>query len=114
MSALSYQSIHDPNSPAIPDPIPSIDTLVASVNTTISLQGTLPLDPPNMSVNNTSTNTPTSRFKGIAPNVFTSDHSRLDAFLNKFRRYKMLNHNNKAMNVDTLNLLQVVQEAESA
>jgi hypothetical protein len=64
VSALSYQSIHEPNSPAVPNPTPSIDTLVASINATVSLQGTLPLDPPNMSVNNTTTtNTPSGGFK---------------------------------------------------
>jgi hypothetical protein len=45
------------------------------------------------------TSTPSMGFKGIAPNMFTGDRSRLDAFLNKFHHYKMLNHNNEAMNV---------------
>jgi hypothetical protein len=100
VSAHSYQSIHEPNSPAIPDPTPSIDTLVTSINPIISLQGTLPLDPPDMSVNNTTTtNTPSGRFKGIALNIFTGDQSRSDTFWNEFRRYRMLNCQNDAMSI---------------
>jgi hypothetical protein len=87
MSACSYQSVHKPNSPAIPDPTPSIDTLVASINPIVSLQGTLPLDPPNMSVNNTTTNAPSGGFKGIALNIIMGDRSHLDAFWNKFRHH---------------------------
>jgi hypothetical protein len=70
-SALSYQSIHELNSPTTLDPIPSIDSIVVDLNTTISLTGTLPLDPPNMSA--TTTPAPSTGFKGIAPNMFTSD-----------------------------------------
>jgi hypothetical protein len=71
-SALSYQSIHKPNSPAIPDPTTSIDSIVVDLNTTVSLTGTLPLDPPTMSATTTSS-TPSTGFKGIAPNMFTGD-----------------------------------------
>jgi hypothetical protein len=53
-----------------------------------------------MSVNNTTTtNTPSSGFKGIAPNIFTGDRSQLDAFWNEFCRYRMLNWQNDTMSV---------------
>jgi hypothetical protein len=45
------------------------------------------------------TTTPSTGFKGIALNMFTGDRSRSDAFLNEFRRYKMLNHSNEAISV---------------
>jgi hypothetical protein len=84
-SVLSYQSIHKPNSPAEPNPDLSLDTIVASINHIISLQGTLPLNPPNMPVNNTSSvSAPSGGFKGIALNIFMGDHSCLDMFWNKF------------------------------
>jgi hypothetical protein len=51
------------------------------------------------------TSTSSTGFKGIALNMFTSDRSRSDAFLNEFRRYKMLNHNNEAMNVPFYHVL---------
>jgi hypothetical protein len=72
-SALSYQSIHEPNSPATFDPNPSIDSIVADLDTSVSLTGTLPLDPPTMSA--TTTSTPSTGFKGIAPNMFTGNRS---------------------------------------
>jgi hypothetical protein len=50
-----------------------------------------------MSVNNTTTNSPSGRFKGIAPNIFTGDCSHSDAFWNEFCRYRMLNWQNNAM-----------------
>jgi hypothetical protein len=92
----------------IPDPTPSIDTLVASINPIVSLQGTLPLNPPNMSVNNTTTNAPSGGFKGIAPNIFTGDHSRSDAFWNEFCHYRMLNRQNNAMSIPFYRILTVL------
>jgi hypothetical protein len=53
----------------------------------------------------TTTPTPSTGFKGIAPNMLTGDRSRLDAFLNEFRRYKMLNHNNEAISVPLYRVL---------
>jgi hypothetical protein len=59
-----------------------------------------------MSVNNTATvNSPSSRFKGIAPNIFMGDHSHLDAFWNEFHRYRMLNQQNDTMSTPFYHIL---------
>ncbi|KAF8274210.1 hypothetical protein EI94DRAFT_1696146 [Lactarius quietus] len=65
---------------------------------TVTLQGTLPLDPPAapMSVNTTTTNPPSNGgLKGTAPTIFTGDRSRSDTFWNEFRQYRLLNRNNE-------------------
>jgi hypothetical protein len=86
-SAQSYQSIHDPNSPAIPTQTPTIDAIVASIDTTVSLAGTLPLDPPDMSASATTVtlNPPTNGIQGVAPAIFDGKRSRAENFLNEFR-----------------------------
>jgi hypothetical protein len=38
--------------------------------------------------------THTGGLRGVPPNVFTGDRSRSEAFLNEFRRYRLLNKNN--------------------
>ena len=39
----------------------------------------------------------TGSLRGVPPNVFTGNHSRSEAFLNKFRRYRLLNKNNEVI-----------------
>jgi hypothetical protein len=58
-----------------------------------------------MSVNNTTTNAPLGGFKGIAPNIFTGDRSRLDAFWNEFCHYRLLNRQNNARSVPFYRIL---------
>jgi hypothetical protein len=92
-SAGSFQTIHKPNSPVHPDPSLSIDTIIASLNTTVSLTGTLPLNPPDMSATSTTTtsaNPPMNGLKGVAPAIFNSKPSQANNFLNEFHHYKLL------------------------
>ena len=106
-----YQPINvdTPLSPIVSDPEPSIDAITAGLETTASLQGTLPLDPPNMSVN-ASTVAPTGNpssggMTGIAPAIFDGKRSNAENFLKAFRRYKMMNENNNVMSVPFLRIL---------
>ena len=106
-----YQPINvdTPLSPIVPDPTPSIDTITADLDTVASLQGTLPLDPPSMSVNASTvapTGTPSSGgMTGIAPAIFDGKRSNAENFLKAFRRYKMMNENNNVMSVPFLRIL---------
>jgi hypothetical protein len=100
-SAKSFQTIHEPNSPVHSDPAPTIDAIVASIDSTISLSGTLPLDPPDMSASATtvSLNPPTNGIKGVAPAIFDGKRSRAENFLNNFRQFKLLNRKNESFSI---------------
>jgi hypothetical protein len=93
-SAVSIQSIHKPNSPAIEAPTVSIDSVTASF-TPVNVIPSLEAPDVNMSANTTTiapTHTPLSNgLKGTAPAVFTGDQSRSESFWNKFCRYRLLN-----------------------
>jgi hypothetical protein len=101
-SAVSVQSIHKPNSPAIENPIVSIQSITSSF-------GPINIDTPteapdiDMSANITTvapTHAPSSNgLKGTAPAVFTGDCSRSEAFWNEFHRYRLLNRNNDSINI---------------
>jgi hypothetical protein len=89
-SAVSVQSVHDPNSPAVPNPAPSISVITASFGPTVP-PNTAPIRPPSrpditMSVNATTTagTTPANGLKGTVLAVFNGDHSRSDIFWNEF------------------------------
>jgi hypothetical protein len=101
VSAGSFQTIHEPNSPVHSNPTPTIDTIVASINTTVSLSGTLPLDPPDMSASATtvSLNPPTNGIKGVAPAIFDRKQSRTENFLNEFHQFKLLKRKNKSFSI---------------
>ena len=101
-------NIDTPLSPIVPDPDPSINAITADLETTASLQGTLPLDPPDMAVN-TSTVAPMGNpssggMTGIAPTIFDGKRSSAENFLKAFRRYKMMNEHNNIMNVPFLRI----------
>ena len=91
-----YQPINvdTPLSPIVPNPNPSIDTTTTSLETIASLQGTLPLDPPDMSVNATTTaptgNPSSGSMTGIAPAIFDGKCSNAENFLKAFWHYKMM------------------------
>jgi hypothetical protein len=101
-SAVSIQSIHKPNSPAIENPVISIQSITL-------LFGPINIDTPtktpdiNMSANITTvapTHAPLSNgLKGTAPTVFTGDCSRSESFWNEFHRYQLLNRNNNSINI---------------
>jgi hypothetical protein len=106
-TAQSVETTHKPNSPAVTQPPPTIASVTALFG---------PLDPPNdppvdpdteMSVNATTTtpNPPNNGMKGTAPAIFTGDHSRSDTFWNEFRRYCLLNRNNKSVKVPFFRVL---------
>jgi hypothetical protein len=102
-SAVSVQSIHDPNSPAVEEPTLSIDAVAASFGPTApsNLPPARPPTPPDvvMSVNaTTATGTPpTNGLKGVAPVIFNGDRSKSDSFWNEFCRYRLLNRKNESI-----------------
>ena len=73
------------------------------------LQGTLPLDPPAMSVNTTTTsptgNSSSGGMARIAPAIFDGKQANTKNFLNQFRRYKLMNKGNKVMSEPFLRIL---------
>jgi hypothetical protein len=101
-SAVSVQSVHEPNSPATENPTVSINSITASF-------GPINIDPPaenpnvNMSANITTiapTHTPASNgLKGTAPAIFTRDRSRSEVFWNEFHHYHLLNRNNELISI---------------
>lgn len=81
-------NVNTPLTPIVPNPNPSIDAITADLETIASLQGTLPLDPPNTSVN-ASTVAPTGNpslggMMGIAPAIFDRKCSNAENFLKVF------------------------------
>ena len=99
--------------PAIADdepiatPGPLDDALAATLDPVVSLQGSLPLDPPtqpNMSVNITTTtpaNPPLSNggMCRVPPTIFDGMRSKANDFWGQFRRFKLVNCAHDAMKV---------------
>jgi hypothetical protein len=92
-SAVSVQSVHDPNSPAVHTPLLSIDAATASFGPTAPPE-TMPAHPPSptdvtMSANVTTVSgtSPTNGLKGVTPVIFNGDQSKSDSFWNEFCRY---------------------------
>ena len=107
----SHQPIYvdPPTPPNVPDIKPSLDTITTGLERTATLQGSLPLDPPTMSVNTTTT-VPTGSpsngsMTGIAPAIFDGKRANAENFLNQFRRYKLMNEGNKVMSEPFLRIL---------
>ena len=102
-------NVNTPLSPIVPNPNPSIDVITTGLETVASLQGTLPLDPPNMSVNASTVaptgNTSSGGMTGIAPTIFDRKRSNAENFLKVFHRYKMMNEHNNVMNIPFLRIL---------
>lgn len=86
---------------AIPTQTPTIDTIVASIDATVSLAGTLPLNPPDMSTSATTVipNPPTNGIKGITPAIFDGKRNCAKNFLNEFCQFKLLNRKNKSFSI---------------
>ena len=87
---------------AIPGPLD--EALAATLDPVVTLQGSLPLDPPVMSVNMTTT-APTQNpplnggMCGVPPTIFDGTRSQADDFWGQFRWFKMVNRTHEAMKV---------------
>ena len=96
----------DDNEP-IAEPDPLNEALADTLAPVVSLQGSLPLDPPTyptMSVNVTTTmptNPPASNsgMRGVPPTIFDSTRSKANDFWGQFRRFKLVNCTHEAMKV---------------
>ena len=95
----------DNESLAIPGPLD--EALPATLNPVVSLQGSLPLDPPaqpTMSVNVTTTTPanpppPSGGMRGVPPTIFDGTRSKAKDFWGQFRRFKLVNRTHEAMKV---------------
>jgi hypothetical protein len=104
-STVSVQSIHDPNSPAVPNSNLSIDTVTASFGPTAP-PNTAPAHIPDpidvtMSVNATTTTgtPPLNGLKGVRLSSLMVTMSKSDSFWNEFRHYRLLNRKNKSISI---------------
>ena len=91
----------------IAEPGPLDEALATTLGPVVSLQGSLPLDPPTqpiMSVNVTTTTPanpppPSSGMRGVPLTIFDSTQSRADNFWGQFHRFKLVNHTHEAMKI---------------
>ena len=90
----------------ITEPGPLDEALAATLDPVVSLQGSLPLDPPQetMSVNVTTTtpavNAPSiGGMRGVPPTIFDGTRSKADDFIGQFRRFRLVNRSHEAMKV---------------
>ena len=98
---------NEPFEEAVVAPGPLDEVLADALGPIVTLQGSLPLDPPQqeaMSVNVTTTvpaqNPPSSGgMRGVPPTIFDGTRSRADDFMGQFRRFKMVNRTHEAMKV---------------
>ena len=96
----------EPFDETAPIPGPLDDALAATLDPVVSLQGSLPLDPPQetMSVNVTTAapvqNPPSNGgMRGVPPTMFDGTRSKAEDFWGQFRRFKMVNRSHEAMKV---------------
>ena len=97
----------EPLDEVIPIPGPLDDALAATLDPVVSLQGSLPLGPPQpepMSVNvttaMTASNPPsTGGMRRVPPTLFDGTRSNADDFWGQFRQFKMVNRAHNAMRV---------------
>ena len=90
---------NEPFDEVIVAPGPLNEVLAAALDPIVSLQGSLPLDPPQpetMSVNVTTTtpaqNVPSNGgMRGVPPTIFDGTRSKADDFMGQFRWFKMVN-----------------------
>ena len=100
-------AVNKPLKETIPVPGHLDDALAATLDPVVSLQGSLPLDPPQqeaMSVNITTTapaqNAPSNGgMWGVPPTIFDGTRSKANDFMGQFRRFKMVNRMHEAMKV---------------
>ena len=98
---------NEPFDEVVVAPGPLDEALAAALDPIVSLQGSLPLDPPappTMSVNVTTTvpasNPPsTGGMRGVPPMIFDGTRSHADDFWGQLRRFKMVNRNHEGMKV---------------
>ena len=98
---------NEPFEEAVVAPGPLDEVLAEALGPIVTLQGSLPLDPPQqetMSVNVTTTapaqNPPSNGgMRGVPPTIFDGTRSRADDFMGQFRRFKMVNRTHEAMKV---------------
>lgn len=109
---IEVDTLDPPNLPQHTDPM--IGAIAADLDTTATLQGTHPLDPPTrMSVEATVVATPapaptSGGLKGVAPSIFSRDWSRSETFLNDFVLYQMINRNNESMKIPFYRVLMAL------
>ena len=98
---------NEPFDEVVVAPGPLDEVLADALGPIVTLQGPLPLDPPQqetMSVNVTTTvpaqNPPSSGgMRGVPPSIFDGTRSRADDFMGQFRRFKMVNRTHEAMKI---------------
>ena len=97
---------NEPFDEAVVAPGPLDEVLAEALGPIVTLQGSLPLDPPQetMSVNVTTTAPapiiPTNGgMRGVPPTIFDGTRSKADDFMGQFRRFKMVNRTHEAMKV---------------
>ena len=98
---------NEPFEETVVAPGPLDEVLAEALGPIVTLQGSLPLDPPQqetMSVNVTTTaptqNPPSAGgMRGVPPTIFDGTRSRADDFMGQFRRFKMVNRTHEAMKV---------------
>ena len=98
---------NEPFDEVVVAPGPLDEVLAAALDPIVSLQGSLPLDPPQqetMSVNVTTTtpaqNVPSNGgMRGVPPTIFDGTRSKADDFMGQFRWFKMVNRTHEAMKV---------------
>ena len=93
----------EPDEP-ITAPGPLDEALATALDPIVSLQGSLPLDPPTMSVNVTTTTPvqnapPNGGMRGVPPTIFDGTRSKADNFWGQFHRFKLVNRTHEAMKV---------------
>ena len=96
---------NEPFDEVIVAPGPLDEVLADALGPIVSLQGSLPLDPPQqetMSVNVTTTvpaqNVPSNGgMRGVPPAIFDGTRSRADDFVGQSHRFKMVNRTHEAM-----------------
>ena len=98
---------NEPFDEAVVVPGPLDEVLADALGPIVTLQGSLPLDPPQqetMSVNVTTAapapNTPSNGgMRGVPPTIFDGTRSKADDFMGQFRRFKMVNRTHEAMKI---------------
>ena len=98
---------NEPFDEVIVAPGPLDEVLADALGPIVSLQGPLPLDPPQqetMSVNVTTTTPATNPpsaggMRGVPPTMFDGTRSHADDFWGQLRRFKMVNRNHESMKI---------------
>ena len=97
---------NEPFDEVVVAPGPLDEVLADALGPIVTLQGSLPLDPPQetMSVNVTTTAPvppipSNGGMRGVPPTIFDGTRSKADDFMGQFRRFKMVNRTHEAMKV---------------